>query len=185
MDKQTLFHRLPPGPNPPNKLYCLVEIPKGGSNKYEYDIEKGAFVLDRVLYEPVFYPTEYGLIPQTLSEDGDPLDAMVLSTHPTFPGCVITVRPIGVLRMLDTGEKDNKIIAVPLFDPRLNHFKDISELNGHFKKEVESFWKTYAHLEPNKEIEVLGWSGEKKAKKIIREAIDRYQKSLKSSKTSL
>ena len=176
MPNQNLFHSLPPGPKPPSKVCCLVEIPRGGSNKYEYRRETGAFFLDRVLYEAIFYPTEYGFIPQTWSkEDDDPLDIMVLSTQPTFPGCIIAARPIGVLKMIDSGERDYKIIAVPYNDPRLNHIKGLSEVNPHFKKEVESFWSTYAQLEPKKEIKILGWGGVNKAHEVIENAIKAYK----------
>lgn len=176
MNNRNLFHSLPSGPEPPSKVYCLVEIPKGGSNKYEYDRESGVFHLDRVLYESVFYPTEYGFIPQTWSEeDNDALDIMVLSTQPTFPGCVITAQPIGLLKVIDSGERDYKIIAVPCTDPRLNHIKDLSGVNPHFKKEVESFWLTYASLEPKKGIKILGWSGVKKAYEVIESAIKAYK----------
>ena len=109
MSKTSLVHLLPPGEKPPKEINCLVEIPKGGSNKYEYDKEYGVFKLDRVLYEAVFYPTEYGVIPQTLEDDGDPLDVMVLSTFPTFPGCVISCRPIGALRLVDSTEIQIKL----------------------------------------------------------------------------
>ena len=182
MTNPNLFHQLPPGPHPPKKIYCFVEIPKGGSNKYEYNIETGAFYLDRVLYEAIFYPTEYGFIPQTWSvEDQDALDIMVLSTQPTFPGCLITAQPIGVLKMIDSGEKDYKIIAVPCSDPRLNHIKNLSGVNPHFKKEVESFWTTYAQLEPQKKIKILGWSGVNKACEIIESAIEAYKEKFKPS----
>jgi len=176
MANQNFFHSLSPGPKPPHKVYCFVEIPRGGSNKYEYNIEAGVFLLDRVLYEAIFYPTEYGFIPQTWSEeDRDALDIMVLSTRPTFPGCIITAQPIGVLKMVDSGERDYKIIAVPCNDPRLNHIKDLSGVNPHFKKEVESFWITYAQLEPQKKIKILGWSGAKKAHEVIKDAIKNYK----------
>lgn len=182
VDNQNLFHKLPPGPKPPSKVYCLVEIPRGASNKYEYNIETGAFFLDRVLYEAVFYPTEYGFIPQTWSEeDEDPIDIMVLSTRPTFSGCVITVRPIGMLKLIDSGEQDNKILAVPWNDPRLSHIKDPSEVNPHFKKELENFWANYAELEPKKAIKILGWGGVKKAHEVIENAIEAYRKKFGTS----
>lgn len=176
MNGQNFFHQLPPGPKPPSEIYCFVEIPRGSSNKYEYNIETGAFLLDRVLYEAIFYPTEYGFIPQTWSEeDEDPLDIMVLSTQPTFPGCIIAAQPIGILKMVDSGERDYKIIAVPCNDPRLNYIKDLPEANPHFKKEIESFWKTYAQLEPRKKIKILGWGEVKKAHEVIEKAIKDYK----------
>lgn len=176
MKKNSLAHRLPVGENPPIEVNCLVEIPKGCSNKYEYDKDYGAFKLDRVLYEAVFYPTEYGLIPQTLNkEDGDPMDVMVLSTSPTFPGCVISCRPIGVLRLNDSGEKDDKIIAVPADDPRFEEIKDLNDLPAHTKKEIKNFWENYAELQPDKKIIIEGWSGKEKAHQLIKTAIKIYQ----------
>lgn len=173
---KSLIHTVPSGKNPPNVIYCLVEIPKGCSNKYEYDKKLEVFHLDRVLYEAVFYPTEYGVIPQTLNkEDKDPLDIMVLSTFPTFPGCLISCRPIGLLRMIDSGEEDDKVIAVPADDPRFEQIKDLSDLSTHFKKEIKNFWENYAELQPDKKIKVKGWGGSKTAKRLIKEAIKYYQ----------
>ena len=173
---KNLFHTLPPGPKPPHEVYCLVEIPRGTSNKYEYDKKLGVFKLDRALYGSVFYPTEYGFIPKTWSaDDGDPLDIMVLSTFTTFPGCLLKARPIGLLRMIDSGEKDNKIVAVASDDPRFEKINDLSDLEPHFKKEVENFWENYAELQPDKKIEIEGWSGVKEAHKMIEEAIRSYK----------
>lgn len=172
---QNLVHTLPPGLNPPKEVFCLVEIPKGCSNKYEYKIEKGAFFLDRVLYEAVFYPTEYGLIPQTWCKfDQDPLDIMVVSTHPTFSGCVIPSRPIGVFQMIDSGRKDNKIIAIPIKDPRFDYIRKITQLGPHFKKEIRNFWETYARLQPEKKIKVIGWGEKERAYTLIEEAMKEY-----------
>lgn len=172
-----LFHNLPPGPNPPEEVYCVVEIPRGESNKYEYDKNLGVIKLDRALYGSVFYPTEYGFIPQAWSkEDTDPLDIMVLSTFTTFPGCLLEARPIGLLRMIDSGEKDNKIIAAASSDPRFEEVNDLSGLSSHFKKEIENFWETYATLQPHKEIKIEGWSGIKKAYEVIEKAIAEYKK---------
>jgi len=180
MKKNNLVHRLPAGENPPHEVNCLVEIPKGGTNKYEYDKKFGVFKLDRVLYEAVFYPTEYGIIPQTLNkEDGDPLDVMVLSTFSTFPGCVISCRPIGVLRLNDSGEEDNKIIAVPADDPRFEEIKDLNDLPVHTKKEIKNFWENYAELQPDKKIKIEGWSGKEKAHQLIKAAIKTYHKQTK------
>jgi inorganic pyrophosphatase len=167
---------LPTGDNPPEEVNCLVEIPKGCTNKYEYDKALGAFKLDRVLYEAVYYPTEYGIIPQTLNkEDGDPLDVMVFSTFPTFPGCLISCRPIGVLRLRDSGETDHKIMAVPADDPRFEEIKDLDDLTDHTKKEIKNFWENYAELQPDKKIKIDGWSGKEKAFQLITAAIKAYQ----------
>jgi inorganic pyrophosphatase len=121
---------LPPGRNPPEEVTAVIEIPRGSRNKYELDKELGMFKLDRVLYSAVHYPGDYGFIPRTLHEDGDPLDILVRINEPTFPGCLIDVRPIGVLKMLDRGEPDDKILAVPSHDPQHNEYFDIADLPG-------------------------------------------------------
>jgi len=177
MFKDNLVHSLPPGKNPPFEVNCLVEIPKGGTNKYEYDPELNIFRLDRVLYEAVFYPTEYGFIPQTLNEsDGDPLDLMVLSTYPTFPGCLVSCRPIGVLRLSDSGEEDEKIITVAADDPRFAEIGEMKDLPVHTKKEIQNFWENYAELQPHKKIKIEGWGGKDKAHDLIKQAILAYSK---------
>lgn len=164
-------NQIPTGPNPPKEVFCLVEIPKGSVNKYEYDQNLEIFVLDRVLYESVFFPTEYGIIPGTLNKkDGDPLDIMVFSSFPTFTGCLLTCRPIGVLRITDSGEGDNKIIAVPAKDPRFDHIKDLSDLPTQTKKELSNFWENYSELQPDKKIRIDGWSNQETAWKLIEEA---------------
>jgi inorganic pyrophosphatase len=180
MPKTNFVLTLPAGNNPPFEVNCLVEIPKGGTNKYEYDKELDVFRLDRVLYEAVFYPTEYGIIPQTLNkEDGDPLDVMVLSTFPTFPGCLISCRPIGVLKLLDSGEEDYKIIAVPANDPRFEEIKDLEDLSTHTKKEIKNFWENYVELQPHKKIKIEGWGRKEKAHELIEQAIKNFQKQKK------
>ena len=173
-----LIDSLPLGKNPPFEVNCLVEIPKGCTNKYEYDPGLKVFRLDRVLYEAVFYPAEYGLVPQTLNlQDGDPLDAMVLSTFPTFPGCLVSCRPIGVLRITDSGETDDKIIAVLADDPRFEEVNDLADLSAHNKKEIKNFWENYAELQPDKKIRIEGWSGKEKAHELIKKAINAYRQS--------
>lgn len=182
MNSQSLFHRLPAGPKIPKEVNCLVEIPKGSTNKYEYDEEMGVFMLDRVLYEAVFFPTEYGIIPQTWNEkDGDPQDIMVVSSFPTFPGCIIACRPIGVLRMIDTNEQDNKIVAIASQDPRFEEIKELSDLPAHFKKEIGNFFENYAELQPDKKIKIEGWSGKDQAEEIIQRVVDSYQEKFASS----
>ncbi len=169
--------QLPLGKNPPFEINCFVEIPKGCTNKYEYDKKNHVFRLDRVLYEAVYYPAEYGFIPHTFNkEDGDPLDIMVLSTFPTFPGCLISCKPIGVLRMIDSKEEDYKIIAIPANDPRFEEINDLEDLSSHTKKIIKNFWENYVELQPNKKIKIEGWSGKEKAYEIIKKAIDNYKK---------
>ncbi|QUH22266.1 inorganic diphosphatase [Methanobacterium alkalithermotolerans] len=170
-----LWKDIAPGPSVPEVVYAVIEIPKGSRNKYEYDKDMEAFALDRVLYSPFVYPAEYGIIPQTIYDDGDPMDILVLMEEPTFPGCVIESRPIGVMRMIDGGDQDDKILAVPVQDPRYEEVKDISDVPPHLLKEIEHFFKEYKHLE-GKSTQILGWENAEKAFKAIEHSIDLYQK---------
>lgn len=169
-----LFRDIPSGDNIPEEINVVVDIPKGSRNKTEYNEEKGYYQLDRVLYSPLFFPFEYGFIPQTESEDGDSLDVVLLVTYPTFAGCVVKARPIGVLLMSDENGTDNKIIAVPLekVDPRFKDIQDIKDVNDHLKKEIEVFFADYKKLETEKYkyVKVNGWDGKEKAKEIIKKA---------------
>jgi inorganic pyrophosphatase len=140
----------------PHTVKAFIEIPKGSSNKYEYDDASGQFVLDRVLYSPVHYPADYGFIPQTLAEDGDHLDVLVLVTNPTFPGCTMEVKPIGALAMADDKGPDVKILAVPVVDPRLSPLTDLASVPAHILKEIEYFFSIYKDLE-GKEVVMAGW----------------------------
>lgn len=172
-----LFHDLELGPRPPQRLWAVVEIEKGGKNKYEYDKEKSLFRTDRVLYGAVYYPTDYGFFPQTWSvEEKDPLDVMVISTNPSFTGCVIEVRPVGVFKMIDGKVRDDKVVAVAVKDPRFNHIKKIVDLGPHFKKEVCDFWENYAKLQPKKGIRVLGWGSKREAEKRVMAGHEVYRK---------
>ena len=166
------INTIPPGDE--ENINVFVEIAKGSQNKYEYEKE-GYFKLDRVLFSPLHYPGDYGFVPQTLALDGDPLDALVLMQIPTFPGCVIKARPIGVLKMIDSGDEDHKILCVPVKDPRMSDFHDIKDINQHVLKEIAHFFQVYKELE-GKKVEIKGWEDMKTAKKIIRESIDRYKK---------
>ena len=147
---------LPAGPSPPDKVYVIVECPKGTENKYQYDISKRAFVLDRVLYSAVHYLGGTGFLPSTFDEDGDPLDALVLVSNPTFPGCILTVEPIGVLRMNDESFQDDKILAVPITDPRFAGYDSITSPPKHILKENAYLFETYKGPE-GKDVEVQGW----------------------------
>ncbi len=173
-----MMEKLPAGPNPPEEIFVIVEIPKGSQNKYELDEKLGLIVLDRVLHSPLHYPADYGHIPSTLCEDGDPLDALVLVTEPTFPGCLIKVRPVGIIEMEDERGVDDKILAVPIEDPRFSHVFDIKDVPEHFLKEISHFFEMYKALEPNKWVRVKGWFGAEKAKKVIEEAIKLYKKKI-------
>lgn len=157
---------VPIGPNPPHVVNIIVEIPRGSSNKYEIDRETGMVSLDRVLFSPMFYPGDYGFIPQTLYSDGDPLDALVMLTHPTFPGCIVEARPIGVLGMRDEKGRDDKIICVAMRDPRFAEVNSPEELGDHFRREIVHFFQVYKQLE-NKTVEILGWESSAIAKDMI------------------
>lgn len=149
--------RIPPRPEP-GLINVLIEIPAGSKNKYEFDKDMGAMILDRVLYSSVQYPFDYGFVPNTLADDGDPLDGMVIMDEPTFPGCVIAARPIGMLEMIDAGDRDEKIFCVPAEDPRYADVKTLEDIAQHRLDEVAEFFATYKRLQ-KKETQILGWKG--------------------------
>ena len=153
-----------------------VEIPRGSRNKYEFDKARGVYVLDRVLYSSVHYPTDYGYIVETLADDGDALDALVVVNEPTFPGCHIPARAIGVLNMTDEKGGDDKILAVPLGDPRFGTISALEHLDPHWLKEIENFFRTYKELE-DKRTEVVGWQGADAAAMVIAQARDLFRRS--------
>ncbi|GEN45185.1 inorganic pyrophosphatase [Alkalibacillus haloalkaliphilus] len=152
----------------------FVEIPTGSQNKYEFDKEKGVFKLDRVLFSAQFYPAEYGYIDETLALDNDPLDALVLTTNPTFPGCVIESKVLGFLNMIDDGEEDQKLIAVPVEDPRFKDVNSLDDLPQHKLDEISHFFQTYKDLQ-GKKTEIGEYEGVEAANKLIDECIARYQ----------
>lgn len=154
------------GPNAPVSFNTVIEIPRGSTNKYEVDTETGLVMLDRVLYSPLFYPFDYGYIPETKYLDGDPLDVLVLLSHPTFPGCVIEAAAIGVLEMTDEKGPDEKILCVAKKDPRFGYRTDLSQLNEHTTKEIMHFFRVYKDLE-DKAVEVVGWHGPEMAIRLI------------------
>jgi inorganic pyrophosphatase len=168
------YTRLPIGDHAPQRVNAVVEIPQGSVHKYEYDEELQVFRLDRTLYSPVHYPGDYGFIPGTLGRDGDPVDVLVMVDAPSFPGCVIEVRPIGVLRMIDQGEQDEKILCVVENDPVYRQIKDCDELFPHLLREIEHFFSIYKSLE-GKKTEIAGWSGAEAAHKLIKEGQARFQ----------
>ncbi len=151
-----LWRELPTGPDAPNSIYAIVEIPRGSRNKYEYHKEQGVIFLDRVLYSSLHYPGDYGLIPRTFCDDGDPLDVMIMIKEATFPGCVIKVRPIGLFRMNDRGQEDVKILAVPANDPIHRDYYDITDIPQHYLEEIRHFFQVYKDLEGSS-VEVKGW----------------------------
>ena len=154
----------------------VIEIPQGSRNKYEYDHAAHAVRLDRVLHSSVHYPTDYGFIPETLAKDGDPLDVLVVVLDPTFPGCHVPARPIGVLLMHDEKGGDEKILAVPVGDPRFEEVDDLDDLPAHWLREIETFFATYKLLE-DKFTELDGWEKKETALKVIDEACQRYRHS--------
>jgi len=153
---------------------ALVEVPKGSRNKFEYDDGSGRMRLNRVLYSPLHYPADYGFIPGTLAEDGDHLDVLILTYEATFPGCLVPVRPVGVLDMRDEKGRDQKILAVPDGDPRFKEVTDLPDLPPHFLAEIRHFFEVYKTLE-HKETEVFGWSGAEAAEQTVREAQARHR----------
>lgn len=169
-----LWRDLSAGSHPPEVITAVVEIPSGSRNKYELDKESGLIRLDRVLYSAVHYPGDYGFIPRTLAEDGDPCDVLVLLNEPTFPGCQIDARPIGVLRMLDRGEPDDKILAVPCHDPFYGEYFDIADIPQHYLREVQHFFGIYKDLE-GKRMEVLGWAKSEFAAQAVTDAMRAYE----------
>lgn len=173
-----LWRDIETGPKVPEVINVIVEIPKGSQNKYEYDKKRGVIKLDRVLFSPFFYPGEYGIIPQTFAEDGDPMDALVLVSNPTYPGVLIESRPIGMLQMKDGGEMDDKILCVAKDDVRYENIHDISDLEKHYTKEIAHFFSTYKQLE-GKKVEILGWKNAASAKKAIDSGEKLYQKTFK------
>jgi len=142
-----VWHDINPGENLTESFKCLIEIPWRSHNKYEIDKETGLLMLDRVMYSSMQYPADYGMIPQTLAEDGDPLDVLLLTTNPLFPMTLVEARPLGMLLMIDDGEMDEKIIAVPLNDPRFIEYKTIDDVPAARKAEIEDFFRTYKSLE--------------------------------------
>jgi len=168
------------GNNPPEDVNVIVEVPVGGHPiKYELDKEAGTLVVDRFLYTPMTYPGNYGFVPHTLSADGDPIDVLIANNRPLVPGCVINVRPIGVLLMEDDGGVDEKILAVPSrgvsarFDA-VNDYKDLPEIT---LAQIQHFFEHYKDLEPRKWVKVGGWMGTETAQQLIREAIERGARS--------
>jgi inorganic pyrophosphatase len=155
-------------------VLAFIEIPQGSRNKYEYDEPTRTFVLDRVLFSSVHYPTDYGFIPETLAEDGDHLDILVVVYEPTFPGCLIRTRVLGGLDMADEKGPDFKVLAVPVGDPRFSHVQSLSDLGDHWQQEIETFFATYKLLEP-KQTEVLGWHGADEAFEVIAECRRRFE----------
>jgi inorganic pyrophosphatase len=168
-----LWHDLSAGPQVPEVIHALIEIPKGSRNKYEYSKEDRVLKLDRVLYSSIHYPGDYGFVPKTYFDDNDPLDVLVILNQPTFPGCLIEVRPIGMLKIVDRGEPDFKILAVVKADPTYSAYHDLKDVPHHYLVEVEHFFTTYKQLE-GAVVDDLGWANVVEAKATIETARRRY-----------
>src|SRR6476469_2514886 len=156
------------------EIGVIVEIPKGSKNKYEVDHDSGEIHLDRTLFTATQYPADYGFVPHTLAEDGDPLDALVLLDEPTFPGCHISVRPVGVFWMTDEAGPDAKVLCVPAHDPRAKGFTDLADLPEFLLAEIEHFFAVYKDVEPDKSVETRGWEGAAAAVRAVEDARARY-----------
>src|SRR3989344_3400042 len=171
------WHDISVGENFPDELNCFVEIPRGSHNKYEIDKESGIIKLDRSNYGAAPYPFEYGFLPQTLWEDGDALDVILLATYPIPPGILVSVRPVALMEMTDTDESDDKIIAVPVNDRRWEDVQDLEDLNKHTLRECQNFFETLKNLTPKRAVKTVhGLKGKKEAVEAIKKSIDLYNK---------
>lgn len=173
------WHQVSPGDKVPEIVNGIIEIPKGTRAKYELDKESGLLMLDRVLYSSVYYPANYGFIPQSYCDDKDPLDILILSQIDLVPRCLVPAKIIGVMRMLDNGEGDDKLIAVAAGDPSVNHYNDISELPPHFISEMRNFFEDYKKLE-NKTVLVEEFQGREVAQQILMESFELYDKTFRN-----
>ncbi|MBX4206416.1 inorganic diphosphatase [Candidatus Parcubacteria bacterium] len=167
-----LWHDIDPGTK--EKMDVIIEIPKGAKNKYEVDKKTGLIALDRVLHTSQDYPFDYGFVPQSLWHDGDPLDVVVLSTYPFAPGVLVKCRPVAIMHMVDGGEQDEKIIAVPVKDPRFDPVRDMKDVNPHTLKEIEHFFLTYKQLQ-NKKVTISGTEGKAAAEAAFEEGLRLYK----------
>ena len=165
---------LPVGDKAPDIFNVVVEIPRGSANKFEYDIKLNIFRLDRTLYSPMHYPGDYGFVPSTMAADGDPLDVLVMVESPSFTGCLIEARAIGMLAMVDQGKEDLKVLCVPTHDPRSETVQNYLDVHPHRLREIEHFFSIYKELE-GKSTETNGWCGAEKAREAVSAAIDRFK----------
>lgn len=179
IDPNNPWHKVKIGENAPDTVNAIIEIPKNTRAKYELDKESGLLLMDRVIYSSMYYPANYGFIPRTYCDDKDPLDIVVLSQIQVVPLCIISAKVIGVMRMLDGGELDDKIIAVAENDVSVNHITDITELPKHFFKELRNFFEDYKKLE-NKTVEVEDFQNATMAKEIVQQSIKDYQDLIQS-----
>lgn len=172
-----LTDTLKPGKNPPEEINVVIEIPRGSNIKYEIDEESGAVFVDRKLFTAMFYPCNYGFVPQTKEKDGDPVDVLVLGNDPVVPAAVIKANPVGVLITEDEEGQDAKVVAVPVtkVDPSFSDVKDIDTVPLHIKDQIKHFFEHYKELEKGKYVKVAGWENKESAKKKISEAMQRYK----------
>lgn len=168
------WHDIPTGDDPPHSVTAVIEIPANERNKYELDKKLGVFRLDRILHSAVHYPGDYGFLPQTLGDDGDPLDVLVLMTEPVFTGCLVECRPVGLFHLVDHGQADEKVLAVPLADPYSADRHDLADVPPHFLKEIEHFFRVYKDLE-GKHTETHGFEGADAARQAITRAMENYR----------
>ena len=168
-----IWHDIHPSRIKPEDFVCVIEIPKGSKKKYELDKETGLIILDRILYTSTHYPANYGFIPRTYGDDGDPLDVLLLCSEPLEPMCCVRAYPIGVINMIDSGHNDEKIVAIPFNDPNYNMYRDITDLPRHIFDEMRHFFTVYKNLE-NKATAVDEVTPRANAIKVMEEAIDRY-----------
>jgi inorganic pyrophosphatase len=167
------YLHLPLGARQPEEVNVVIEIAEGSKNKYEYDKEFDIFRLDRALHSSVYYPGDYGFCPQTLALDGDPLDVLVLTIVPTFPGCLVAARPIGLLEMRDGGKEDDKVLAVPVGEPAFDEIHNYTQIFPHVLRKIQHFFETYKALE-GKQTEVGDWLDAAAARKIVGESYARF-----------
>jgi inorganic pyrophosphatase len=172
-----MWRELSSGPNVPKVVHAVIEIPKRSRNKYEYDVDTGCLKLDRVVSSSLHYPGDYGFIPRTLHYDGDPLDVLVMTNEPTFSGCLIEARVLGIFHLIDKGELDDKILAVPNTDPLFAGYHKLEDVPRHFLREVEHFFSVYKDLD-QVHVESGGWDGLDRAYQEIHEAMRLYRDSL-------
>jgi inorganic pyrophosphatase len=169
-----LWHDTPLGEKAPEEFNVIIENPKGNKNKYEIDKETGLIKLDRAMKTSQDYPFDYGFAPQTLWDDGDALDVVVLATYPIHPGILLVVRPVAVMHMTDSGDSDDKIIAVPVKDPRWDNTNDLADINPHTIKEFQHFFETYKSIE-DKIVTINGIEGKSKAVEAVKRSIELYK----------
>ncbi|PIQ66660.1 MAG: inorganic pyrophosphatase [Candidatus Zambryskibacteria bacterium CG11_big_fil_rev_8_21_14_0_20_42_18] len=166
-----LWHDIEPGTK--EAMNVIIEINKGSKNKYEVDKKTGLIALDRVSYTTQDFPFDYGFVPRSYWHDNDPLDVVLLTTYPLIPGILVRARPIAIMEMIDGGERDDKVIAVPVDDPRFDNIQDLGDVNPHTLKEIKHFYSTYKKLQ-NKEVEVKEFKDKKEAQKAFEEGLKMY-----------